>query len=978
MSTPVPVPSKAAIRALRGLALGTSCALGLVVEDRRRRISTLRTAIDNKKKLRTSRKYHGAAEAVSYAGDDAVVLSGDELHWHYHNASSQISQEPRITSLRSSVIAETNRTIRNEAAGPPATPIAPDKNSVEPRTRTSRTSSSLLPRVAPTAALPKLRDSGGWAQTPALASRPAQRPKIAELFDLPIATINKRLDEPGALATFTAAFLSAGQGKGAFRRKLDKSWLDISQALCIRCQEKGLLQEAQDILVATVRSGEVDEVRYYAHEPFPIMESILRTIDIDRDSAAKRLHLVAQLFLAKFNDKPRLHADEVLHVGKSLISQLIRFNQIQIVHQVYWRVLGQQAHPEEFTAWFLQSLYEYSDYKSVIKYFRVNFSKMSPDISCFDATVELVLASVEAMRGAHAEQVARALSKLCSTTGLQPQTSWLSQLLQSHWSRHKDLEMSQCFFDEFVSSGLMDQIDDREEVYQIMVKLAVLAEDKQVAQRYYQETISLAPRMVNNVWLNGYMTLMKAKDNAWDDVFTDFSNMKRYSKSQMEAYDQTFVAVLKVFADRHIITQVEDFIKLYKAEMDVRFHRYIVTFVANKYGQIHDHEGFIGWLGYCSSQGFAPDPGFTNAILHNFRKQWNFPYWILRKLYCAIRELDPNSVDKVTTRIMHSAAMEEGNYSGANMNQRLGMLGAAPSKLPYFFKSANERDVLHAMSEEVVRRRPAKAVTIYKRAVRFGMPWCPKCLRVAVEAALQQGDNIGTAVGFISEMHEKGHDVSSAVGTLIKAQIHQFRGSFEEVMGNLQMLITRFEASGVLIDASVLTQAAVMSAQFKQFDRTIHLCKLAMEKSGATNPCFSRQSLRALLMAYWQTLDTDGMRWLVESLLSSPLAADKKALKLLKDTRKHMADWKQSTRVLEIIEILKNGIDHLKQRREIEIKVGSMMYKETLRIISTAAGASGDGQREQRYRDGNDTSIKEIHRTLTSETRSQAPVEAYG
>lgn len=946
MSTPIPVPSKAAINALRGLALGTSCALGLIVEDRRRRISTLRTAIDNKKKLRTSRKYHGAAaEAISYVVDDAVILSGDELHWHHREKILRDSLHQRHVSCRPpSSEKEPAQDARNIK-----TKVSTTEPNVEFNTVTRAPKSTLqttqkgrrpIPDSPPANGMPATKDSGGWATAPITQARTTPDQRIAEISDLPVSSITERLKQPGSFATYKAAFIAGCQLKLAFKKKLDMSWLKVSEVLCAHCHAEGLWLDAQELLAAVVRTGEIDEETFYAHGPMAIVDSMLSNLEVDGDSIAKQLHLAVRIFLAKFEQKPRLYANEVLSQGEKLISRLLQFNQIQLVHPVFWRILGQQERPEQFTAWFIQALFEYQDHKSVVKYFKVNFSKMSPDPGCFSATVQLVLESVEAMRGVQAEQVARALAKQCKTTDLQPQTGWIIKLLQTHWDRHKDLQMSREFFSELTSSGLIERIYDAGEVYQIMVKLSVLAADYQAALHYYHETVMLTPRMAKNVWLNGYMALMKAKTGDWDGVFNDFLRMRDHNCLQPKAYDQTFVAVLKVYIEGHTVAQVQDFIKLYMKEMDIRLHRYVVTLVANKYGALHDHEGFMQWLRYCASQGFAMDPAFSNAVLRNLRLKWKFSYQELRKMYSEIQKANPAAVDDVTTRIMHSAAMEEGNYAGKNTQHRLRVLGASPSKLPYHYRSANERDVLHAMTEELVRGNPSKVVVIYKRALRFGMPWCPKCFRVATKASLQRpGDNFGMTIKLITDSHENGHDVAPGVTVFIKAQINQFRGSFEDVMTNLQKSIIRFESLGVFIDASILTQTAIMSAQFKQFDRAVDLCKLAMEKSGATNPCFSKQSFRALLMAYWQTMDTAGLRWVVESLPSSRLAADKTVYQLLKSTKRHMTKWRNSPRVEEMYEILQSGIDQASQQRTEHIETGSRMYNETLRIMSDAAGA---------------------------------------
>ncbi|KAM0344249.1 hypothetical protein ACHAPU_007775 [Fusarium lateritium] len=67
MASQSPVPSRAAIHALRGVLLTTSCSVILLAEERRRRLNIARAAIDNAKKLHTARvNRHSAALAESY------------------------------------------------------------------------------------------------------------------------------------------------------------------------------------------------------------------------------------------------------------------------------------------------------------------------------------------------------------------------------------------------------------------------------------------------------------------------------------------------------------------------------------------------------------------------------------------------------------------------------------------------------------------------------------------------------------------------------------------------------------------------------------------------------------------------------------------------------------------------------------------------------------------------------------------------
>lgn len=76
-STP-PVPSRAALNALRGVLFTTSCSVALLAEERRRRLKLARSAIDNARKLHTVKSNRGAV-ALSESWEDRLADLGDEV-----------------------------------------------------------------------------------------------------------------------------------------------------------------------------------------------------------------------------------------------------------------------------------------------------------------------------------------------------------------------------------------------------------------------------------------------------------------------------------------------------------------------------------------------------------------------------------------------------------------------------------------------------------------------------------------------------------------------------------------------------------------------------------------------------------------------------------------------------------------------------------------------------------------------------------
>ncbi|KAK7956762.1 uncharacterized protein PG986_005984 [Apiospora aurea] len=925
MSPPLPVPSKAAIHALRGLALGTSCAIGLIVDDRRRRISTLRTAIENKKKIKSSRLYHGTADAVAFPVDDPALLHSDDLHWHYRPDQLSSLEERRVEDDSNSVATPPGQSSSQPSSQPeavesqrttstrPATrqgsrrDAGPTRYSVEPLRKLSSLSTSFD--------VPVGRDSGGWVRGPAPQNE----------------------DVPKADLTLVISGI------------LD-SWCDLSIALCKHCQEKGRWDGAQKVLAASVQSGWLGMKQYWAHDPIPVIESALPSAELasDRNERAKALEMLrlsVQLFTPHFKDNISMLSPELPPLGKILVERVLAFNQPQYVREIYGRVLPQLADATEFTVMVISALFEYRDHKSVLQLFRANFSKCHPDQQCFSDTVEMAVKSVEYMAGARASSALRALASLCHSSNQPLKTSWLMRILQANWSRLGDLQKSQALFDQMLKEGLLDQVAYPQYVYKVMAEFSVMAGDIGAARHYRNEVIMMTPAMAKDVGLMGYFALAKAQAGDWDGVLSDFAKMKPHRETQSEAYEQSFIRILKVFAQDHPIAEVEQFVQYYIQEMHMQLHPFMVSLVANLYGEFHDAPGLIRWLQFCSSSGFALSPSFVNAVLRNCRLKWKLPFRQLRKLFSEMRKLQGASVDDVTQNMMHNAALMDGNYTGKPARQRVRSLKLSLSRKPYYARSANNRQVFAAMQEELQCGRPNMAVYMYKRALQYGMAWCPHCFRIAVIASLKRKTgNFAKAMRLITSTSQQGHDVGIAVGLYIKAQLDSFRGAFEEIIDRLRAMIVHFESAGIVINPSVLTHAAVIAAKSRRDAQAVSLCQVAMQKRGTTNPCFTTQSLRALLMAYYHLMDVDGLQWVVGSLSSSPCSADVRALALLKETRRHMRKWETTDRVCSMKDVLEAGIVSIKERRALQIREGAKIQKECLSIMSDAVAKMEAGK----------------------------------
>ena len=104
MASTNPVPSRAALNALRGVVFTTSCSVFLLAEERRRRLKIARAAIDNARKLHTVRSNRGP-----------IALT--ENHGSWESRYSDISDEVLALSAGPTPRTSTRRRKRSQLIG---------------------------------------------------------------------------------------------------------------------------------------------------------------------------------------------------------------------------------------------------------------------------------------------------------------------------------------------------------------------------------------------------------------------------------------------------------------------------------------------------------------------------------------------------------------------------------------------------------------------------------------------------------------------------------------------------------------------------------------------------------------------------------------------------------------------------------------------------------------------------------------------
>ncbi|KAI0970348.1 hypothetical protein F4678DRAFT_436523 [Xylaria arbuscula] len=937
MSPPLPLPSKAAVRALRSLALGTSCAIGAIVEDRRRRISTLQTAVSNKQKLQTSRKYHNGGfeqiELVSWLVDDAALCTPN-MQWHETEGGGP-------------------RKHRNADPSEPENDIFDDIESQDPfrggirhvreqipQLSPSRSSLPLptTPQRSPNIAIQGLRTSP-VSQSPSdsLINQAADFSQLgpsAELHKPHNALILAAEDllaskDEDALDKVVQIFLSNGPEVLSGPRR--ESWLELSLRLFRKCRASGRWQDASKILTTVIESGPLDEVQYFAYDPLPIIKSHLRRPDSNTHCSIESVTSAARLYLAKLKNKREGCGTSMETTGRLLMIEALSLKRCTLARHIYWRTLGWASSPGTFASSAIRTFFRHGDHKAVLKIFLLHYSPMKHGIEFWEPTLDMVVQSVEAMKGSHANAVLRALAQIEVPEGGKLHSRWIMQMLRADWARHKDMSNMKETFEETVSLGLLDRIGHPEGAYRTLVEIAVKAGDAETAHLYADKVVHDYPDMKNDIALK--LSVLKAEAGDWDGVRATFERVQRSELAEPAAYENAFILVLKVFAKSHSADETRDFSMLFVREIGVKFHPYMVTLVAKKYGDARDMKGFVAWATLCSQEGFALDAGICNSVLYNCSAKWKVPFSELRTIHAKLVALNPHCSDAVTQRILSQAAQRIGN---GFVHTRPGKM-ITVNKMAYLGRSTNNWDIFEAMNQELMHNKPTAAALIYKRAIQFGMPFCRHCLRLAVLASLEAKDfGAGHALSLIQAAHAQGHDVGSAVSTFMKRQIDALHGSPEELVIYMRNLISRFESSKIAISPAVLTHMAIVCVKIGQHEKAISLCLLARDRSGSSHLCFSPQGFTALATAYSQLLDVDGMNALVDSMCESEYSADKALLLHLKSIRRLIKKKDSGDARTALLEVLERGIGHLTDTRAKARIQGRLISQETLKIIGDA------------------------------------------
>ncbi|KAG7287957.1 hypothetical protein NEMBOFW57_007476 [Staphylotrichum longicolle] len=873
MSSSLPVPSKAALTALRGLVVGTSCTLAIIAEDRRRKINNAVRVIENGERIRSAKGYRPGGAALALAMEEEALWDpGFSLTFHQQHANTasalSFTRDPKneggilgrqvgVENVAEAPLLESTKdeeTVVFEQ--PDVTNTKNPKSSTQPAQASQHPRSAKPLKLQPIRQPPKLatarkRTGPSWLWTNGEVIKSYAFPSGSEIAD----KVHKVCEtkDPRQVTVALRTVLEAIDRKFAPDNQ-NQTWIEATALLCRTCQELGLVDDAAKLLYRVINSGEIEETAYLNHRPFALIESLLARTELNeqsQDAYTANVDTAINLFVPNFTVRPTAVDAEVCRLGRKVLEACFEANRLRRIFGVYRRcnlVAGKN-------------------------------SKAS-----VHAIGDMVVDSVELAHNHRPEDVLKTLHSVCSNLGdtkLNPK--WVIKLFVSHWKKHGNFGEIEAMFEQLQTPRLRDAVFRSDNIYRIMIELALEAGEEAKADSYFLAAIAQNPALASDARLLGVIARFHAADGDWEAVRADFEAMNQRGRPSDKAYGQVFVPVLKAYAETHTVRETEAFLKSYRDELKVPLCSYMVTLMAKQYAAIRDVGSLIDWLDYCRRANFPVDAAFTNSILVRCRRQWKFPFRELRTLFRKLQALNPAFVDKHTEQVMADAALSDSKHGGKAAKGRLLSLRVDINKAPYQGKLAQVDDVILAMKEALACKCPRRALWIYKRALHLNMPYSQQTLRLAVQAQLTADPRgYDAAYELLRSAESKGADINHATNYLLAKQLDTITSSPRnpaDTTDTIEATLAQYHKAGVRLTETALNRAALTCLGAGHFRGAVAYALQAANARGPSSssssslqksgPCFNLHNFRILLAAYAELVDVDGLRDTISRALAS-------------------------------------------------------------------------------------------------------------
>ncbi|KAL2761219.1 hypothetical protein ACRALDRAFT_1059145 [Sodiomyces alcalophilus JCM 7366] len=903
MSAPSPVPSKAAIRTLRGLLFGTSCSIVILAEERRRRIGIARSAVENGRKLKSLRRYSSAGAAALETLREETATDTTFGNWSLSTSSCHpdpksealdynqpswdgndvldLGPNPRqsrlSTSRRDAGSIPTRRPpYEHDAELEPPNPQIPNS----PHRHASRSSSQTTVRSTAVAhPLPKTQapvdTSQDGTRDPPISIKAALNEFWASNGDkLPSDSplhqfeMHPNVMQPDRSAPSAALQLLRRAYDNVLHAQNVPAWyLELSRLLCLACQHEGDYDVAGRILEMLVSRGPLRLEDYYAHRPFKIMRSLMfrpvRGVDDPKD----HIDLVARLFLADIPDD-RASRAAYAALARKVTTKYVLLGHFEAASDFFERAQSVCNFKPETVNWFIGHLQRSGHHVEAIDAFVRSSS--SPDITNRPGLeCDGMLHSLVSTNGYRALEVFRTMYRLRGNRPFRANSAVVIQIMRQCWESSKHYPRTNRLFEEMESNGFYG-FQDTYDIHSVMIRIDLEAGKMMTARSRLEQLFVQYPRAQTDVELRCAFSLPHVAQGNWSGVravFDSARSMAPLDSIQQRQYDEAFSRVLRVFMKTHTWGETEDFVEDFIGNLGVTLDRSLVRSIADRHGRCREPRALGQWLKFCKNAGFVPDASFWEDFLRTCRRQWGYGDAQIISLYKELKafdiEVDFPEVESLVRKLVGR------NYKAP----RLFRVRMASKQRP-----SDEPAAFGRMQMEAQKGQWRSVLSSYRRAVHNGMGYSARCLRLAVKASIQLGEGSSdTAMSMIQKAQIEGHDVSGAVVPLILADLERVETEEKEaaaVAGDARgrpypailRIFRDLQRDGLRIEDGVFHKAAQVCLALRNYREAISICVFAAEQNGFRDLCYNVYNFSNLCQAFTVRHDYERLRWMLDQL----------------------------------------------------------------------------------------------------------------
>lgn len=970
MRSSLPVPSQGALRALRQIALGTSCTIAigtaLIAEDRRRRIHTAREVRENARRIKGSRQYYGAG---------AAGLASHEEHIN-PNLELGTSRWADLPSLQESQTAESSRSPASSSADhgveslgrtdwidPPPDhqhdPAAPETlRSQERREASDNEDNNHITEtyVAPPTAhfqnshggpfRVHQQESGPSVIRPLRSKRSALVSSSHGEYEQLSTTLEERLytvdvrDNHRTLGLKLADLIPRPTKTGGV---IDQSTLDSCIQLSRACLDSDTIDAFLPTIQAIAEIGGIESKAFYDLRPEAYISRLLDRRHTGSEPATENaLESVKQattIFLTSLTSRPGFATAELLDAGIRLFEATLEAKLHKRSVSIYLRL----SEYENFTpsadhvTRLIFAIRDQSRLKDFLNIFTNIFPKTQPKYSEFTAVVHAVLKSAcESGQLAYAEDALRVATDMAKSRDFLIPPHWFTKVLDWHWKMSHNLDSTRALFLRL--QPLANTKPLNKALYSSMVRFCVLDRKTSEAARYIR-ILTDEGRQTLDLRTSGYLIMAKAIEGNWEGVTDSFRDLKESTKGQPSEYSDIFTPVFKLYASSHALPQTENFFRSFVEDFKIRPNKYMFNIMVDAYAKTEEIEMMADWIAAMRPYGLEIDSVTFNSIISKSFDRWPKRIHQMTRLCEKVQKIDSSLVDLGTVNILRAASLlsADGNALMAKRwLERADGLKSGAGRNPH-------RDVLELMNTSIKQGDRSQAVYHYRRALQDGVMMPPDVVALAVVQCSPyhlNDRNIGPAMDLIAESQARGLNTCSAMGPLLVAQARLVGETAGDMGAFLKDITMALEKRGLQVPKSVVTTVTASFVDRAQYRRALNFWFYMHKHNGLSDDAIDLVDLTVLLNAFLSLSDLTGISWAIGMICRNGLTPDIRLKLLLKNSRRGVRkyllkkpDHKNANDLLTVVEKSLETVMALRAR----LATRHLGEEKILRVIKEAS-----------------------------------------